>query len=261
MVAAVFGYLQAGEILYLENRTTDPARPVFVPQRLDTRHGAIHVPVADLNRDGHPDFVALISQEHEVVEAFLGDGKGHFKMETLYKGPHPAFSSSGIQVVDMDRDGDLDVLLTNGDAMDRKYFKPYHGIQWLENRGGFPFVPHQVDFLYGVARAVAGDLDGDGDLDIVATTFLPGGYWDRERTSNDLDAIVLYEQKKPGEFVRQTLEKVACNHPSCDIGDFDGDGRLDFVSSNCFFTDELGPPPANGLDWITVSRGLESVHP
>lgn len=262
VVVAVFGYLNAGEILYLENQTTDPARPVFVPHQLDSRHGAVHVPVADLNNDGHPDFVALITQEHEVVEAFLNDGSGRFNERTIYKAPHPAFSSSGIQLVDMDRDGDLDVLLTNGDAMDRKYFKPYHGIQWLENQGEFPFLPHQVDFLDGVARAMAGDLDGDGDLDILATSFLPGGYWDRQRTSHKLDSIVLYEQTKPGEFLRRTLETVTCNHPSCDLGDYDGDGRLDFVISNCFFTDEFGEvPPPDGLDWIVIGRGMEPARP
>ena len=62
----------------------EPARPTgpspkFVPRVIDTRHGTIHVPVADLNGDGKPDFVALIAQEHETVVAFINEGGGKFR--------------------------------------------------------------------------------------------------------------------------------------------------------------------------------------
>ncbi|MBW8885857.1 MAG: VCBS repeat-containing protein [Planctomycetia bacterium] len=43
LVVAVFGWRRTGEILYLENRTSDWAQPEFVPTRVDERHGAIHV--------------------------------------------------------------------------------------------------------------------------------------------------------------------------------------------------------------------------
>src|SRR5262249_15801998 len=106
LIVAEFGFLATGGILLLENRTTDPDRPNFVPTTVDPRHGPIHVPVADLNGDGRPDFVALISQEHETVVAFLNAGKGRFRPEVIYTAPHPAFGSSGIQLVDLDGDGD-----------------------------------------------------------------------------------------------------------------------------------------------------------
>jgi hypothetical protein len=155
LVVAEFGSIKVGQILYLDNRTTDYARPQFVPRTLDPRHGGIHVPVADLNGDGRPDFVALISQEHETVVAFLNQGAAQFRSETIYTGPHPTFGSTGIQLVDFDQDGDLDVLFTNGDSIDSVLLRPYHGIQWLENRGGYPFVSHPLVFSYGINRAVA----------------------------------------------------------------------------------------------------------
>ena len=58
LIAGVFGWRNTGEIVYLENRTTDWTRPQFVPHVVDNRHGTIHVPVCDLNGDGRPDFVA-----------------------------------------------------------------------------------------------------------------------------------------------------------------------------------------------------------
>ena len=70
--------------------------------------------------------------------------------------------------MDLDGDGDLDVLVTNGDMLDDFQLKPYHSIRWLENKGSYPYVPHELAHMFGVMRAQAADLDGDGDLDIVA---------------------------------------------------------------------------------------------
>jgi len=251
LIVAVFGWRDLGEILYLENRTTDWSHPVFVPRVVDDRHGAIHVPVGDLNGDGRPDFVALISQEHETVVAFLNEGNGRFRKETLYTAPHPAFGSSGIQLIDLDGDVDLDVLLTNGDSLDAPYLlKPYHGVQWLENRGSFPFVHHRLLDQYGAMRAVAADVDGDGDLDIVVVSFLPAEYFP-QRTRLKLDSVVLLEQTAPGKFVRHSLETIYCDHLTCALGDLDGDGKVDLVIGNFI----KGVPKADAIEiWKNLGR-------
>src|SRR5262249_22221554 len=62
LVVAEFGRLKVGGIVFMENRTTDYDKPLFVARALYPRPGSIHVPAADLNGDGRPDFVALISQ-------------------------------------------------------------------------------------------------------------------------------------------------------------------------------------------------------
>src|SRR5579859_4053885 len=174
LIVGEFGWQTAGSILYLENQTTDWDKPKFVPRVLDNRHGTIHVPIADLNGDGKPDFVALISQEHETVVAFLNKGNGEFEKKTLYSAPHPGWGSSGIQLVDLNGDGRLDVLYTNGDTLDDPHlFKPYHSVQWLENKGNLLFEYHHVTPMYGVHRAVAGKLFGSRLPDIVAVGFLP----------------------------------------------------------------------------------------
>jgi hypothetical protein len=232
LVVAVFGWQETGEVLLLENRTADWRHPRFVPRVLDDRHGTIHVPVADLDGDGKPDFVALISQEHETIVAFLNEGGGRFRKETLYQAPHPGYGSSGIQLVDLDRDGRLDILYTNGDVLDEPYlFKPYHGVQWLRNKGRLKFEHRPLTALYGAHRAVAGDLDGDGDLDVVAVSFLPAAHFPG-RKERGADALVVLEQTGRGTFARHALATGDCDHVSCTLGDLFGTGRLDIVVGN-----------------------------
>jgi hypothetical protein len=228
LVVAVFGWRKVGEILYLENQTEDYASPKFVPYVLDSRPGAIHVPVVDLNQDGKPDFVALISQHFETVVAFLNKGKGTFEERVIYTADHPNWGSSGIQLVDLDGDKDLDVILSNGDSLDDQVVKPYHGISWLENRGDFPFQSHRLTDLHGVHYAKAADLDGDGDLDIAACVFLPFV----KRDTPGADSIIWLEQTAPGEFKQWSIEGSNYVHPTLDVGDFDADGDDDVVVGN-----------------------------
>ena len=151
------------------------------------------------------DFVVLLAQEHETVLAYINKGSGDFSFDqkVIYAAPHPNWGSSGIQLVDLDKDGDLDVLLTHGDTFDDGIVKPYHGIQWLENTGGYPFVEHTLAQMPGVHRAQAADLDGDGDLDIVACALLAGG---SDVDEKSLPALVWLEQTTRGTFVRHTIE-------------------------------------------------------
>jgi hypothetical protein len=259
LVVAVFGWRQTGEILYLENQTTNWTQPSFVPHVVDGRHGTIHVPVCDLNRDGRPDFVALISQEHEKVVAFLNEGNGRFRKETIYAAPHPSYGSSGIQLVDLDGDGDLDVLYTNGDSLDESVLKPYHGVQWLENRGTFPFTHHPLTALYGAERAVAADLDGDGLLDVVAVSWLPANLFSRNREAA-LDSMIWLRQTAPGQFIRYMLEKGTADHPTCAVGDLYGDGRMHVVVGNHYFTEPPGSADALVV-WRNAQNGVRVAAP
>ena len=226
LVVAAFGWREVGATLLYENRTTDWSSPVFVAREIDWRQGAIHVPVTDLDKDGRPDFVGLISQHHETVVAFLNQG-GSLAPKTIYTAPHPGWGSSGIELVDLDKDGRLDALLTNGDMLDEFLLKPYHGITWLQNSGSFPFVEHVLAPLNGVHRAQAADLDGDGDLDVVACTLIPG----MAKYGKPLPSLVWLEQTGPGNFARHALE-MGGYHASLDVGDVDGDGDLDVVTGN-----------------------------
>jgi len=237
LIVAEFGWHKTGRILLLRN-DGDRGSPVFSMHVIDRRPGTIHVPIIDFNRDGRPDFVALISQEFEVIELFLNQGNEVFEKHRIHAAGDPAFGSSGIQVVDLDGDGDDDVLYTNGDMFDSFHIKPYHGIQWLENTGRFPFIPHRLTIFPGAYRALAGDLDQDGDFDIVAGAFVPAEARETD-PSKSLESLIWLEQLRPGEFVRHSLETGNCVHAAMDVADLDDDGDLDIAVGS--FRDAKSP--------------------
>jgi hypothetical protein len=228
LVVAAFGWHAKGEMALLRNRTEDWSRPAFERTRLDPRAGAIHLVPADIDGDGLLDLVGVIAQEHESVVAFRGDGKGGFApARTLYAAPHPNWGTTGIQVVDLDRDRDLDVIVTNGDMFDDDILKPYHGIQWLENKGNLRFEAHPLASLAGAHRAVAVDVDGDGDLDVVASAFTGAA---AGPATAQLPSLVWLEQGRGGRFARHTIAVGTPLHPTLDVGDLDGDGDIDIVT-------------------------------
>lgn len=177
------------------------------------------------------DFIALISQEHEVVEAFL-NRPGAFEKVRLFAAPDPSYGSSGIELSDFDGDGDQDVLYTNGDTFDSNLIKPYHGIWLLRNVGNLKFEPVRIASMPGVHRAIAADVDLDGDQDIVAAALLPE-LSTQGRPGEDFQAIIWLEQKSPGQFSRHVVKRGHPNNAAMILTDMDADGDQDIVAG-CF---------------------------
>ena len=247
LVVAEFGWHSTGGIQVLRNQTRTPTainpttppppgkaattdvEPQFRAERLDSRPGTIHVPCADFDGDGLIDIVALVSQEHERVELYLNRADQPWKVQTLWTAPDPAFGMSGLELVDFDRDGDLDILFTNGDTFDSMTLKPSHGVQWLRNDGGLRFVYQRIADLSGVYRATAADFDADGDLDVIASVWMPGSAEGAPVESPDRAALVLFDNQGAGAFERHTLQMGQACMATIEVADFDRDGDLDFA--------------------------------
>lgn len=217
LVVGEFGWSLTGKTIVFENTGGSP-QPKFVRRELDGRGGPVNVPLVDLNGDGRLDIVVCLGQQHETVTCFLNEGELRFTMRDLFRAPHPAWGTSGIEPVDLDQDGDLDLLVTNGDSLDDGVLKPCHGVRWLENTGELNFTPHELVSLPGAHRAQAADFDGDGDLDIVACAYA-GEAAAKTPNIRELPAIVLLEQVAPGKFSPTVLERGNCVHPTLAIGD------------------------------------------
>jgi hypothetical protein len=229
LIVAAFGWRKVGNIVLLDNQTRDYEEPSLMPHIVDNRAGAIHVIPVHLNGDEQLDFVSLISQQYETVVAYLNTGNFTFKAETIYTAPHPNWGSSGIELVDFDGDKDLDVILAHGDTFDDAIIKPYHGIQWLENKGAYPYVAHHLADLPGVFGIKAGDLDGNGLLDIVACAFIANR---ADASGAEMPALVWLAQVRPGVFERRTLERSFPRHASLDLADVDNDGDVEILVGN-----------------------------
>jgi hypothetical protein len=232
IAVAEFGWRTTGHVLLLENTTRrfkKTVTPKFEQRTLDERHGAVQIEIVDLDGNQRPDVIALLAQEHESLFVYLNQPDGSFLPRELFRAPHPVWGYSGFQLVDLNGDGQLDVLLTNGDMMDGPTLKPYHSVSWLENVGNLKFEPHTLAELPGVHRAEVADLDSDGDLDIVACTLVPDGSAQQASKQHSAlpPALIWLEQTEPGQFEFHVWERGPGRYPTLTTGDFDGDGKPD----------------------------------
>lgn len=194
--------------------------------------GALRSRIVDIDGDGHLDIVVLVAQWTEALFIFKGNGKGEFTRHQIYQ-KDPSWGHSGFELADFNKDGLLDLLVTNGDNADfnTSPTRPHHGVRILLNRGNWKFEEVWFGPMNGAYRAVARDFDGDGDLDIAAISFFP------DYKASPRESFIYFDNNSGSDGDGGTWKFDMSTFQECimgrwltlDAGDLDGDGDEDLV--------------------------------
>ena len=169
---------------------------------------------------------------------FLNDGNGNFSNVTTARGFINNFGTNlivGLVAGDVDNDGDFDLMMINGIQ---------RGITLARNNGSGFFTTNLIPFAVAMAsiRPISsgfsqgmnlGDVDGDGDLDLVCAL-------DRDTAGSPHPRVAhaVFINDGAGNFVEQTATRftvAGTNFYSGGNGklmDVDYDGDLDFFAFN-----------------------------
>ncbi len=194
--------------------------------------------LADFDGDGDFDLLIADGARGGPLLWYENDGSGmgwtrHLLAE---KGPGGGvFTTGDIETADFDRDGDTDLIAFEhpgawGENAQGKSLNDYPAsIYWYENEeGGKEWTPHEVGEMTSYVKDVElEDYDGDGRVDLAATTYGP------------FHTFALFRQLDGGRFERVQHFSIPGLHEGMDSGDLDGDGDLD-VAANGYWIENPG---------------------
>ena len=190
---------------------------------LDRKSGNRIVRAEDMNGDRRKDLIVLRAQESEDVSIFYHRRSLEFLRSTPLKFPS-YWGSNHIELADFDRDGLLDVVLSNGDNGDSSnILKNFHGVRVYRNDGTGGFEEEFEFVLHGAYGASVADYDRDGRLDLAVFSAFPD-----------------FESRQPSFYILKggvdwnfqigSLQESSQSRWICmDSGDIDGDGDEDIV--------------------------------
>jgi len=183
------------------------------------------IDVADFNRDGKPDLLGSARVGNQIIW-YENSGKPATESWKKHVIDSQTIAPAHGHPADIDGDGDLDVVMAFGIAAKVGNNSPHsHQIAWYENVGepglGTEWQKHQIAAAFPQGfEAVAGDLDGDGDMDVVATAWSPTGRLAWFENSGNAKA----------GWKSHLLKASWSNAVTVVVADLDKDGRLDIVA-------------------------------
>lgn len=202
--------------------------------------GPAHVEIADLDGDGHLDVLVASmgtippsDAKTGAVVALMNDGANQFTNRVLLEN---IARVTYVTAADLNKDGRLDLVVGAFGYLTGE-------IRWMENLGKGEFKSHPLLDLPGTIHAPVVDLDGDGNLDIVALV------------SQDSEDVHAFFGDGRGQFRDRILygstNKDYGSSGLC-IADVNRDGRPDVVYSNGDGFDYATPGarPWHGVQWL-----------
>jgi hypothetical protein len=175
--------------------------------------GAQAVTVADVDGDGDLDAIAASFDDDTVAWYENLDGAGGSWTEHLVS--TTVDGASAVIAVDLDADGDVDLASAAGTS---------GVISWHENLDGAggSWAAHLVsDSVAGARSVAAGDIDGDGDLDLASASF-------------DADTIAWHDNLDGAgtAWLKRAVTTGADGATAVLAADLDLDGDIDLASAS-----------------------------
>jgi hypothetical protein len=205
--------------------------------------------LGDVDGDGDLDLLAESGFLDGDAQVLLNDGVGGFLPGDVVPG-----AGVGLALADLDADGDLDVAGFFANVFVEEGADPRSGIRVLRNDGAGIFgAPEELLLADAPAALAAGDLDADGDIDLVLTT----------EGLNSLDrfaGLQVLRNDGAGRFSPDALLPRDEHRPdSLVAADFDGDGIADIAIGDSALgqVDVLLNDGAGGLASAGLHLGVE----
>lgn len=134
--------------------------------------GCYKFEIVDIDGDGHDDLVAMCGQSQEgVYKIDLRD----YSYERILPFP-PEHGISDMDLEDLDGDGTLEIILTNGDNADYSIqAKDYHGLRIYERTSSGNYTERYFSHIDGASQ-VEVIKEADGSHAIVVASFFPVDY-------------------------------------------------------------------------------------
>jgi len=179
--------------------------------------------------------------------------KTQVNISTIYRAKNitTAANAEIVYPVDIDGDGDLDVIYDNDDADDLMFM-----LNTSSQGGGVVFnnetstIDNNID---NVSSVHATDLDQDGDMDVLAT-------------SRSNDKVVWYENDGAGGFTYRLISGSVKGASDLAVADFDNDGDIDVISVanegneiSWYENDGAADPNFTTRLYTSSAGGVESV--
>ncbi len=216
----IFNKKETGEVIPQKAETTKSDEEIqFLEQKnigftFEEPPLISNIQANDLDNDGLYD-VIVCDSKNNFVSWIRQQEDGTYKEQILAE---DLIAPAHVQVYDFDSDGDKDVLVAvlgmlfpNNDKIG--------SIVVLENDGHYNFTKHVVaEKIARVSDVRAGDLDGDGDMDLAAVQF---GYDDGETR--------WLENKGNWKFQSHILQSLS-GPINVEILDIDNDNDLDLIT-------------------------------